>query len=179
MVSKLFNFGPNTFWLDIHGFLMFVILIFSGFLFGAIFFAKDPDEKLVLRLKISAAVTFGALLLLMISGIIPDIGFGVGSAFSGAIHNDFGTFTNHVTDTSLGNFTGPLLFDIMEHVSLIVPGLAAVIGVLIFHYEGRVITEPVIRRSVLSLMILTGAWTLVIGAVGVYITKVLTYPVGT
>ena len=178
-MSKLFNLGPNTFWLDVHGFLMFVILVFSAFLFGAIFFANKADAVLVRRLKISSVVTFVALMLLMISGFIPDVGFGPASVFAGAIHNDFGTFTSHVTDDSLGNFTGPLLFDMMEHVSLIVPGLAAVVGALIWHYKERVITVQAIRRSVLSLMIVTGAWTLAIGGIGVYITKVLTFPVGT
>lgn len=177
-MSDLFKFGPNTFWLDVHGLLMFVILIFAAFLFGAIFFTKDADEKMVRRLKISSAVTFVALMLLMISGIIPDTGFGDGSAFSGTVTNDFGTFTSEVTDAGLGNFTGPLLFDMMEHVSLIIPGLAAVIGVMIWHYGERVMTDPVIHRSVLRLMAFTGAWTLLIGAIGVYITKVLTFPVG-
>jgi hypothetical protein len=31
---------------------------------------------------------------------------------------------------------------------------------------------------VLSLMFLAGVWTLALGAIGVYITKVLTFPVG-
>lgn len=173
-----FTFGWHTFWLDLHGLLMFLILVFAAFLFGAIFFSKEPDARTVRRLKISAAGTFVALLALMITGFIPDTGFTSGSAVSGTIHNSYGTFASQVTDDGLGNFTGPLLFDIMEHVSLIVPGLAAVAGVLIFHYSERVITVPVIRRSVLSIMALTGIWTLVIGALGVYITKLLTFPVG-
>jgi hypothetical protein len=173
-----FVFGPNTLWLGLHGFLMFVILVFSAFLFGAIFFTKTPDPRTVRRLKISAAVTFGALLLLMISGIIPDIGFGYPNTFTGTVHNAYGTFHNSVTATGLGNFTGPLLFDMMEHVSLIVPGLAAVAGVLIFTAGERVITVPAIRTSVLWLMSITGIWVLIIGVIGVYITKVLTYPPG-
>jgi hypothetical protein len=40
------------------------------------------------------------------------------------------------------------------------------------------VLEPVLRRSALTIMTLTGAWTLAIGVIGVYITKVLTYPVG-
>lgn len=87
-------------------------------------------------------------------------------------------FSNHINATGLGNFTGPLLFDMMEHVSLVVPGLAAVAGVLIFTAGERVITVPAIRASVLWLMSITGIWTLIIGAIGVYITKVLTYPPG-
>lgn len=81
-------------------------------------------------------MTFTGLLLLMVSGIVPDIGFGSGAAFSTSTQNGC-TFTSQVSDDSLADFTGPLLFDIMEHVSLIVPGQAAVIGFLIWHYEGR------------------------------------------
>ncbi len=172
-----FQLGPNTFWLDLHGMMMFIILVFSAFLFGAIFFAKTADAVLVRRLKISASVSFAALLLLIVSGIIPDIGF-TAAALNGTTHNAYGTFTTHVTDTSLGNFTGPVLFDMMEHVSLIVPGIAAVVGVLIFAYGSEVITVQSVRRTVLTLMVLAGVWTIVIGGIGVYLTKVLTYPLG-
>ncbi len=174
----MFNIGPNTFWLDLHGLLMFLILIFSAFLFGAIFFAKDPDERLVRRLKISAVAAFVLLMLLMITGMIPDINFAASTTFAHTTTNDFGTFTAQVTDSSLSNFTGPLLFDMMEHVTLIVPGLAAVVGFLIFYYGARVITNPTIKWSVLSLMFLAGVWTLALGGIGVYITKILTFPVG-
>jgi len=88
----------------------------------------------------------------MISGIIPNIGFGTGASCAGVTHNAYGRFSSHVSDASLGNFTGPLLFDMMEHVNLVVPGLAAVAGVLIFAYGEKVITVPAIRRSVLSVM---------------------------
>jgi hypothetical protein len=144
---------------------MFIILVFAAFLFGAIFFTKTPDARTVRRLKISAGVTFGALLL-MISGIIPDIGFGYPNTFSGVTRNASGTITSHVTAPRLGNFTGPLLFDMMEHVSLIVPGLAAVAGVLIFTAGERVITVPAFRASVLWIMSLTGIWVLIIGVIG-------------
>ncbi len=174
----MFNIGPNTFWLDLHGLLMFLILIFSAFLFGAIFFAKDPDERLVRRLKISAVAAFVLLMLLMITGMIPDINFAAGATFTHTTTNDFGMFTSQVTDASLSNFTGPLLFDMMEHVTLVVPGLSAVVGFLIFYYGSQVITVPAIKRSVLSLMIVAGLWTLIHGGIGVYITKVLTFPAG-
>jgi hypothetical protein len=174
----MFSIGPNTFWLDVHGLLMFLLLIFASFLFGAIFFSKNPDQQLVRRLKISSAATFGLLVLLMISGIIPDIQFAFGSTFTQHATNAFGTFNSQVGDDTLGNFTGPLLFDMMEHVTMIVPGISAVIGFLVFHYGEQVITNQAIRRSVLSLMFLAGAWTLALGAIGVYITKVLTFPVG-
>lgn len=172
----MFDIGPNTFWLDMHGLLMFLILVFAAFLFGAIFFSKDPDERLVRRLKVSSAVTF-ILLLLMLTGIIPDINFGTGANFTHSTVNSFGTFTAKVTDDSVANFAGPLLFDMMEHVTLIVPGLAALVGFLIWYYGAQVITNPMIKRSVLSLMFVAGAWTLALGGMGVYITKVLTFPV--
>ena len=161
-----FEFGPNILWLDVHGLIMFALLIFSALFFGAIYFSKTADDQTVRRLKISAAGAFVALMLLMISGIIPGIGFGTASTFSGTVHNAYGTFANHVNDNGLGNFTGPLLFDMMEHVRLIVPGLAAAIGTLIFHCGGRVITEPPVRRSVLTSMVVTRAWTLIIGGIG-------------
>ena len=85
-----FQLGPNTFWLDLHGMMMFIILVFSAFLFGAIFFAKTADAVLVRRLKISASVSFAALLLLIVSGIIPDIGF-TAAALNGTTHNAYGT----------------------------------------------------------------------------------------
>src|SRR6266436_6714769 len=40
--------------LGLHGFLMFIILVFAAFLFGAIFFTKKPEVKTVRRLKITA-----------------------------------------------------------------------------------------------------------------------------
>jgi hypothetical protein len=151
--------------------------VFSAFLFGAIFFTRTPDPRTVRRLKISAAVTFAALLLLlMISGIIPDIGFGNVTSFAGTTSNAYGTFHSSVTATGLGNFTGPLLFDMMEHVSLVVPGLAAVAGVLIFTAGDRVITVPAIRTSVLWLMSITGIWSLIIGAIGAMVTSTTASP---
>ena len=85
------------------------------------------------RLQLSAAVTVAGLFALCITGIIPDASFDSGARFSGRFVNDYGTFINHVSDANLGNLTGPFLFDMMEHVSLIVPGLALMILVLIVH----------------------------------------------
>jgi len=74
----MFGLGWNTVLLDLHGVLMFVTLIFSAFLFGAIFFVRQPDAVMVRRLKVSSIVAFVGLLGLMITGIIPDISFGSG-----------------------------------------------------------------------------------------------------
>jgi hypothetical protein len=78
------------------------------------------------------------------TGMVPGINFAAGATFAHSTTDDFGMFTAQVTDNSLSNFTGPLLFDMMEHVTLIVPGLAAVVAFLIFYYGARVITN---RRS--------------------------------
>ena len=170
--------GLNSFWLDLHGLFMFGTLIFGAFLFGAVYFGKDPDDKYLWRLRISGVVTFLMIMGLMITGIVPDTAFGAGATFSGTAANDFGTVTRAVTDAQLGNFTGPLLFDLMEHASLVVPGLTAVIAFLIWNQGRKVVTEPAVKTAVLSLMAVNGAWIFALGAIGVYITKVLTFPVG-
>lgn len=167
--------GPNTALLAIHGASMLVTLVFSAFLFGAIFFSKSADETLIRRLKISSAVAFVSLMILMVTGIIPDTQFGNPSLFSGTEQEDFGTVVRTISADGLGAFTGPILFDMMEHVSLIVPGLAAVIGFLIWTRGEEVITVPAVRRSVLSLMLLTALWTAVLALIGVAITKELTF----
>lgn len=174
----MFNIGINTLWTDLHGMLMILLLMAVAFLFGVIFFAKEADKNLLRWLKLCSVVSFVLVMLLMISGMIPDVHFDAGATFTHKTVNDFGTFTTSVSDTSLGNFTGPLLFDMMEHVSLIVPGLSAIVVFLIFYYGKRVITESAIKRSVLSLMLLAVVWTIVLGAIGVYLTKVLTFPTG-
>ena len=172
----MFGIGPNTLLLNLHGLFMILMTIFSAFLFGAIYFSHEASPQLVYRLKVSSIVAFLMLIGLIITGIIPDIAMGTGAAYSHSTTNAFGTFTATVTDDQVANFTGPLLFDMMEHTSLILPGLAAVIGFVILYFGGRVITDPTIKRSVLSLMLLTAAWTLGLAFIGVYITKVLTLP---
>ena len=167
--------GPNTALLAIHGAAMLISLVFSAFLFGAIYFIREPTPTLVRRLKISSAVAFGFLLLLMVTGIIPDTQFGNPALFAGTEAEDFGVVIRHIDANGLAAFTGPILFDMMEHVSLIVPGLAAVIGFLIWTRGEEVITVPALRRSVLSLMLVTALWTAVLAVIGVALTKELTF----
>ena len=171
-----FEVGSNTMWLGAHGMIMLVILISSAFLFGAVWFSRQADEQLLRGLKVAGMATFIALVLLMISGLVPDVGFDKGGSFSGAFHSDFGTFQSTVTDDNLGAFTGPLLFDMMEHVSFIVPGLAALLCFLIWHYGRKVVEDGAVRGAVLSLLVLMVGWVLAIGNLGLYVTKVLTFP---
>ena len=171
-----FELGSNTMWIGSHGLLMQLVLICLAFLFGAIWFCRQADERLLRGLKAASLVTFVGLVLLMITGIVPDVGFEKGAAFSGTIRNDFGTFQSTVTDENLGAFTGPLLFDMMEHISFIVPGLAAVFCFMIWHYGKRVIEDRAVRGSVLWLLTVTAAWIMVIGHLGFYVSKVLTFP---
>lgn len=171
-----FEIGPNTMWLGAHGLLMLVIPICLAFLFGAVWFSRQADAKLVRCLKATSVISFLALVLLMITGLVPDIFFGNGALFSGSFRNDFGSVQSAVTDDNLGAFTGPLLFDLMEHASFIVPGLAALLCFLVWHYGGKVVENRAVRGAVLSLVVLTVVWVLVIGNLGLYVTKVLTFP---
>ena len=171
-----FEVGRNTLWLDTHGLLMLAVLVFGAFLCGALWFARQADDRLVRGLKAASLLTFLALVLLTFTGLVPDVQFEKGAGFSGTFHNAFGTFQSTVTDDNLGALTGPLLFDIMEHVSFVLPALAALICFLVWHYGRRVVEDGTVRRSVLSLAAVTLAWVLVIGGMGVYVTKVLTFP---
>jgi hypothetical protein len=177
---EFLGMGFNTLTLQVHRLTMILILAFGAFLFGAIFFAKDPDDRLIRRLKTSSIVVFCLLLFMMLTGIVPDLQFGAGSFFSGTYvgadpYYNFGTVTRTVSDANLGNMTGPLLFDMMEHASFIVVGLAAMAGYLIWHFGKRVITEPVIKRSVMSIMSVTFIWIFVIGGIGGYLVSLLTF----
>jgi hypothetical protein len=171
-----FEVGCNTMWLDLHGLLMVVVVICLAFLAGAIWFSRQADERLVRGLKTASMATVVAFVLLTITGLVPDVTFDKGTTFSGTFHNEFGTVQSTVSDDNVGAFTGPLLFDIMEHVTLAVPGLALLLCFLVWHFGRRTVEDPVVRRSVLSLLFLTGFWVLALGSVGVYITKILTYP---
>jgi len=176
-----FGMGYNTLMLQLHRFVMILILMFAAFLFGAILFTRDPDEKMVRRLKISSIVTFVGVLLLMLTGLIPDLSFGTTSLFNGTTAGGdpnftFGTITRSITDADLGGFTGPMLFDMMEHASFVVVGLAAMIGFLVFHYGKQVITSPNVRFSVLSLMLVTAFWIATLGGIGGYLVSVLSFP---
>ena len=171
-----FEIGPNSLWLGAHGMFMLLVVVGIAFLFGALAFARTADDRLVRGLKAASALTLLALLGLTVTGLVPDVLFEKGAFFSGVFHTGFGTFQSAVTDDNLGAFTGPLLFDMMEHVTLVVPGLMALACLLIWHYGARVVEDPAARRAVRAVLAVTGAWILVVGGIGVYITKILTFP---
>jgi len=54
--------------------------------------------------------------------------------------------------------------------------LAALLCFLIWHYDKRVVEDRAVRSAVLSLLVLTVGWVLAIGNLGLYVTKVLTFP---
>ena len=176
-----FQFGPfvlgnHTLWLCTHGLLMVVALIVVAFLCGVVGFDRPADERLVRALKWLGALGLVAMVALMVTGLVPDVDFDKGQGFSGSFHTGFGTFQASVTDDNLGAFTGPLLFDMMEHVSFVVPGLAALLCFLIWHYGRRVIEDRVIRGAAVVTAALMVGWVLVIGSLGVYVTRILTFP---
>jgi len=171
-----FEIGPHTMWLGAHGVFMLGVLVCVAFLAGAVWFARPEDRKLVPALRVASLLNLLAMLALMITGLVPDIGFEKGQAFSGVLRTDFGVFRSAVTDANVGAFTGPLLFDLMEHVSFVVPGLAALLCFLVWHYGRRVAENGAVRGAMLSVLILMAGWVLVIGNLGLYVTKVLTFP---
>lgn len=97
---------------------------------------------------------------------------------SGTYSTAFGNYTASVSDAALGNFTGPLLFDMMEHVSLLGPAIAGVITGLIWYYKEKVLSDPEVKRSVLILLTIAIAWMLILATMGVIMVKTLTYPPG-
>src|SRR5574340_1825298 len=106
--------GPNELMLSLHGLIFILIVGFASYVFGGIYFTKDPSESFVTRLKFSALITFLLTLGLMISGMLPDVNFGSGAVLSASYVNDYGNFTQSISDASVGGFTAPLLFDMME-----------------------------------------------------------------
>jgi len=175
---SLFGLGPNELLLSIHGLLFILIVGFGSYIFGAIYFKETGSEVHMTRLKISSLVTFFLVLGLMITGILPDTNFGSGALLSASYSNAYGNFTQIVTDESAGNFTGPLLFDMMEHVSFVGLALTGVITYLIWNFGNLVFTDGRVKWSVLSIILVTMAWLIVLGVVGTIMTKTLTFPPG-
>ena len=168
--------GTHTIWLAAHGFFMLAGLAGLAFTGGALAFALRADARLLGGLKAASAFSFLALVALTVTGLVPDIVFEKGSLFSGTFQNAFGHFQAAVTDDGMGAFTGPLLFDVMEHVSLVVPGLALLLCVLVWRDGPRVVESDGARRAVLVLAAVTMFWILAVGGTGVYLAKVLTVP---
>lgn len=177
MVS-FFGLGPNELLLSVHGLMFILIVGFASYLFGGIYFTKTADKVFMTRLKVSALVTFLLVLGLMVSGVLPDVNFGSGAIFTASYANDYGNFTQSISDASVGSFTGPLLFDMMEHISFVGLALAGVVTYLIWDFGEVVITDGRVRWSILSLILVTVAWLLVLGVVGTLMTKTLTFPPG-
>lgn len=164
--------------LSLHGLFFILIVGFGSYVFGAIYFKRIESDVYVTRLKISALATFLAVFGLTITGILPDVNF-ASNFLSASYSNDYGNFTQNVGAITVGNFTGPLLFDMMEHISFVGLALTGVVTYLIWNFGKLVITDRRVKWSVLSLMLVTIAWLLVLGVVGTIMTKTLTFPPGT
>ena len=167
--------GPETIYVNVHYGLFIATLFLSAFVLDAVFFAKPTSESVQMVLFASFFL-FVMSIALNVTGIIPDIPMSAGSAVSGTYSTAFGNYTANVSDAALGNFTGPLLFDMMEHVSMLGTALAAVLTGLIWTYKERVLTDPEVKRSVLILMTVAIAWMLILATMGVIMVKTLTYP---
>ncbi len=175
---SIFGLGPNELLLSLHGLVFILIVGFASYIFGAIYFTKEPTKTFMTRLKVSSLITFLLVVGLLVSGVLPDVNFGSGSLLSASYTNDYGNFTQTISDATAANFTGPLLFDVMEHVSFIGGVLSGVITFLIWDFGELVVTETKAKWSVLSLIFVTVAWLLVLGVIGTIMTKTLTFPPG-
>ena len=168
--------GLNTFWLDLHLFIAFLLVGSSMMVLGGIYLSSRADERIVRLLKRLSLLSLVLVVVLLITGILPDIYFGLGDTFSFTATNDFGNFSATVSDQGLSLFTGPLLFDIMEHITLIGPAITSVVALLIWHYGSLVVTDPRIKRSVLILGLTGISWLFVLMWIGMYLSRILTFP---
>lgn len=174
----MLRLGPNTIYVNVHYGIFIAALFFAAFLLDAVFFYKTPDPQVVQLILLSSFILFLMTVAINITGFVADVPMSAGAAVSGNWTNPFGSYSANISDAGVGNFTGPLFFDMMEHVSLIGPGLAGVLTVLIWYYKEQVLTVPEVKRNVLILLTVGIAWMLILATIGVILTKTLTYPPG-
>ncbi len=175
--EALLGFGPQTMWVNLH-YAAFILLLFAVmFLLDLVYLPRTASPQLTRGMKIAGILLFVTILLVVVLGIIPDIPFDTAHV-AGSYNSPYGTIQSNITDAGVANFTGPLIFDMMEHTSLIVPGIFGVTAVLINHYGERVVSDPRLKQVVLSLIALGAAWTLVLAVMGVVMVKTLTFPPG-
>lgn len=170
--------GPETLWLSFHHFLSIaLVLALVEFVGAGLFFTKEPSARVTLHMKVATAGAFLIAVLVTITGIVPDTKFGDLSVFNTTTVTGYGTTALHVTNASLGNFAGPIMFDMMEHVALVVPGLIAMIAVLCWAYGSALLRLRDVKASVISLVFVTFTWIAVISIMGIIMVKYLTFPV--
>lgn len=133
--------GPETIYVNVHYGLFIAMLFLSAFVLDAIYFAQRTYQS-VQMIMFASFFLFIMSVALNVTGIIPDIPMSAGAALSGTYSTSFGNYTASVSDAALANFTGPLLFDMMEHVSLLGPAVAAVLTGLVYHYRGSSSRTP-------------------------------------
>jgi hypothetical protein len=176
--KKMFGIGYNTFLLYLHFSMLLPIAIGLAYVTGALLFTREPTAKDVARLKMVSWLTFLFVICLLIFGVLPDINFGSGAALSASYGTSYGNFTQQVTDASVGNFTGPLYFDMIEHVSFIGIGLAGAALALIWSMGSLVFTVRKLKWSILSILIIAVVWIFVLALMGITMTHTLAFPAG-
>lgn len=172
----IFGYGPNSFLLDLHSFLVFLVLTVLMAVFGGILISKQADKKTVGWLKILSVVAVFLVVLLIVTGIVPDMAYTSGANLTYTSTSQYSNITQNVTDAQLGNFTAPLVFDFMEHVTLLGAGLAGVVAMLIWALGPLVITNSTVKKGVLLLLAVGWIWLIILGALGIILTKTMTLP---
>ncbi len=171
------GFGPETMWVNLHYAMFIVALFVVMFLLDLVYLPRAASPHLVRGLKIFSLFLFLVIVIVSVLGVIPDIPFD-SSHVGGTWTGQYGSVTANVSDSDVGNLTGPLLFDMMEHTSLILPPIWGLAAVLVWHYGPLTVADPKVKRAVLALLVLGIVWTLVLAIMGVVMVKTLTFPPG-
>ena len=182
MFGTVFGLGPNTAWLLAHHILSIgLVLSIADYVLGSVFFSTQPSGHAALHMRIGSTSAVVLAVLVVISGIVHDIGFGNPALFNqtwGNLGSGFAITHQQTNGNSLGNIIGPLNFDVKQHVSLLIPGLAVMIAVLCWKFGKDIVKVQHYRRAVLTITSLSFAWIAVIAVIGIYLARFLTFPVG-
>lgn len=172
------HLGIGTTLINLHYGTFIVALFFAAFLIDFIYFVKTSNRDLTVLLKFGAVAVFVLVVGVVILGLAADIPVMDSGSLSGLWSTPYSSSAQVVTGDQANRFCNALLTDMMEHTSLLGPGLAAVLLSLVWNYQGSVLTDPKVKRGVLLLMGIGLARVLVLALIGVILTKTLTLPPG-
>ena len=172
------HLGLGTILINLHYGTFIVTFFFIAFIIDFVYFLKAANHDLTTLLKFSAIALFALVVAIVILGLAADIPVMDPGSLSGIWSTPYSSVSQTVTADQANSWCNALLTDMMEHTSLLGPGLAAVIASLVWNYKDRVLTDRAVKRNVLVLLGIGLAWALVLGLIGVILTKTLTLPPG-
>lgn len=173
-----YHLGPFSAIVNLHYGLFIVAFFFLAFLIDAIYFLEKSDRGKVALLKFGSMALFLMVVAVVILGLASDMPLNSGAPLSATWQGTYGNHTQNVTDTQATVLCNSLFMDMMEHTSLIGPGMGAVLVGMTWSYQGQILTDRRVKGTFLFLMGIALAWVLVIAVMGVILTKTVTYPPG-